>query len=156
MTYHVASNSFTIPEPDEGQLALMTELLNTRPRLRPAFTAPVVAVAEYESEEDAARFKDYLSASRPEGFAQWEVYGSDCTVSVKMEVEVAADEEASVRSAMDKYLGILYAFDGAKYNTLASTVHGRPGMSVCRSTPLITHSHKSQLSPFNLTSPPRL
>ncbi|EIW62564.1 uncharacterized protein TRAVEDRAFT_68950 [Trametes versicolor FP-101664 SS1] len=126
MTYHVASNSFTIPEPDEGQLALMTELLNRRPRLRPAFTTSVVAAAEYESKEEGARFKDYLSASRPEGFAQWEVYRSDRTISVKMEVEIATDEEASVRSAMDKYLKILYAFDGTRYKTLTSTVHGRP------------------------------
>lgn len=140
MTYNLASNSFLIPEPDEGQLALMTELLNSRPTypVRPLFTAPVVAAAEYDSEDEAARFEDYLAASRPEGFAKWEVYKLARTVSVTMEVEIAIHEEASVRAAMDKYLEILYAFDGAKYKTLTSTVHGRLGTLICRSAPVVS------------------
>ncbi|KAI0816040.1 hypothetical protein BC628DRAFT_1506875 [Trametes gibbosa] len=134
MTYDLLSNSFSIPEPEDATLALMTEFLNKSsesngvggvggPR---AFTVPVVAVAEFATVEVAASFKDYLLSHRPGGFASWEVSKTANTVSVTMQAAVAADEEAAVRAASDKYLEIVYDFGGPKFKELRLTVEGRP------------------------------
>ncbi|KAH9851378.1 hypothetical protein C2E23DRAFT_732983 [Lenzites betulinus] len=126
MTYHLRSNSFSIPEPSEATLALMSEFLNAPPSgRRPAFTAPVVAFTDFATHEGAAEFEAYMRANKPGGFARWDVSKADHVVSVSMEVGIAANKEASVRAASDKYLELLYAFQGPQFEELRLTVNGR-------------------------------
>lgn len=129
MTYNFIENSFSIPEPDDATLALITQSFNA-----PAggsgdrqSAAPVVAAAEFADADVAATFANYLLAHKPDGFAGWEVSKTDSAVSVTMEVEVAVDEAASVRAASDKYLEILYDFGEPKFKELRLTVKGRLG-----------------------------
>ncbi|KAI0824062.1 hypothetical protein BC628DRAFT_1420486 [Trametes gibbosa] len=72
------------------------------------FTVPVVAVAGFATVEVTTSFKDYLLSHRPGGFASWEVLKPANTVSVAIQAAVAADEEAVVCAASDKYLEIAY------------------------------------------------
>ncbi|KAH9851346.1 hypothetical protein C2E23DRAFT_886533 [Lenzites betulinus] len=128
MTYNRLSNSFSIPEPNDATLALLTDFLNAPSHVGAphAFTVPIVATAEFATIQVAASFKDYLTAHRPDGFASWEVSKTANSVSVAMQVAVAADEEAAVRAASDKYLEIVYDFGGPKFKELRLTVEGRP------------------------------
>ncbi|KAI0824051.1 hypothetical protein BC628DRAFT_1420479 [Trametes gibbosa] len=134
MTYDLDSNSFSIPEPSDATLALMSELLNaSTSRPSPGFASPVVAVADFVTDKHAAEFGDYLRANKPEEFTRWDVSSADNVISVTMQVTEVADDDAaavanegaSVRAASDKYLELAYAYGGPQFRKLRFTVERR-------------------------------
>ncbi|KAI0633776.1 hypothetical protein C8Q77DRAFT_1057829 [Trametes polyzona] len=129
MTYNLSSNNFTVTQPDDSTIALMTDLVNSRPTVGvvPAFTSPVTCAVEYATQADATAFKEYVTPLKPEGFTMWIVSQTKHTVSVTTEVEVAINQEAAIRTVTDKFLDILYAFKGTPYKKLTMTVNGRQG-----------------------------
>ncbi|KAI0766822.1 hypothetical protein BD413DRAFT_614826 [Trametes elegans] len=126
MTYRLTSNSFDIPEPTAGQLALVAEVMNASAWPCPTPLIPVVAEVEYETEWEARAFHEYIAQNVPTGFAKWDVAQIAKSVSVIMEAEFGDDEGAIIRFSAEAFVRLLYAFSNPNYKLFTMTVHGRP------------------------------
>lgn len=126
MTYRLTSNSFDIPEPTAGQLALVAEVMNASAWPCPTPLIPVVADVEYETEWEARAFHEYIAQNVPAGFAKWDVAQIAKSVSVIMEAEFGDDEGAVIRFSAEAFVRLLYAFSNTNYKIFTMTVHGRP------------------------------
>ncbi|KAI0360894.1 hypothetical protein OH77DRAFT_735449 [Trametes cingulata] len=134
MTYHLLSNSFEIPAPDDATLKLMTELMNNPRSLRQppgAVTPPVklVATAEFQNAGEAQAFLAYVSLTqwRDLGFVKWQPTQLNATVTVTMEFDSnGEDEEDATRLGITRYLDVQYKDSiGKRYKKLDLSVAGQ-------------------------------